>query len=218
VQPGVTWTGFTTSTREMNTRIQIRNYHAAAASKDLQVVKTTVALNFRIEPSAAPQIYKNIGFEYQDIIIAPVVQEAVKQGTSKYTAEELITKRTEAKADITNYITQKLESKGLIVEEVAITNFDFSPEFNNAIERKQVAEQDVLTAKNKLEETRLLVEGSKLQQEILAARELDLQEKWIAKWNGVPPSTLIINGDGANSDGVFLMLNPSQQAPLGAKR
>lgn len=205
LQPGVYWTGFFTSIHEMNSRIQVQNYKAAAASSDLQVVNTNVAVNFTIDPQKAPEIYRTIGEDYQSVIIYPIVQEAVKQATSKYTAEQLITKRGEAKDSITNYIVTKLETKGLIVEEVAITNFDFSSEFNAAIERKQVAEQDALTAKNKLEETRLLVEGSKLQQEILAARQLDLQQQWIAKWDGKLPQTLVMGSE----DSFNLMVNPN---------
>lgn len=202
LQPGVYWTGFLTSTHEMNARIQVKEYSAAAASKDLQTVDTKVAVNFRIEPTQAPTIYRTIGQDYQSVIITPIVNEAVRDGTSKYTAEELITKRADAKKYITDSITQKLGSRGLLVSEVAITEFDFSDEFDAAIERKQVAEQDALTAANKLEETKLLVQGSKLQQEILAARSLDLQSEWIKKWDGRLPTYM-----GSESD--VMMFQPT---------
>lgn len=199
LQPGVYWTGLTTTTHEISTRIQIQNYVATAASSDLQDVTTKVAINYRISGEEAPRIFSTITYPYHETILTPIVNDAVRDAASKFTAEQLITKRTDAKAMITNQILDKVQKRGLIIEEVSMTNFEFSEEFNNAIERKQVAEQDVLTAKNKLEETRLLVEGSKLQQQILEARKLDLQQQWISKWNGETPNTLVIGADTETS-------------------
>ncbi len=204
LSPGVYWTGMTTSTHDMDTRIQIKTYSVSAASKDLQVVQSTIALNFRINPVAAPEIYKNIGSNYQDVIIQPVIQEAVKSTTAFYTAEQLISNRTQVKRDIDLYIAQTLEDKGLIVTEVSITDFKFSPEFDAAIERKQVAEQDALTAKNRLEETKYLVEGNKLQQEIIAIKSLEIQEKWVSKWDGRLPQYMM-------GDSSVFMVQPNSQ-------
>lgn len=149
LQPGLHWTGFLTSTEEMSIQIQKEEYEASAASKDMQVVSTKIALNYKLNPEYAAEIYKTIGTNYEDVIIQPVVQEAIKSQTAKYTAEELVTLREEVKGKITDYITTKLSNKGLIVTEVAITDFDFSDSFNAAIEAKQIAEQNALQAINK---------------------------------------------------------------------
>jgi len=205
--PGVEWTGLMTGTTSFSTRIQLKEYAANAASKDLQIVSTNIALNFKINPIHAPEIYKTIGTNYQDIIIAPIIQEAVKSVTAKYTADDLVQQRTNVKTDITEYIVTKLENKGLIVTEVAITDFKFSAEYNAAIERKQVAEQDALTAKNRLEEMKFTSESMKLQNEVLEIKKLDIevkklevQEKFIDKWDGQMPNVLFSgNGGGMNT-------------------
>lgn len=125
---------------------------ASAASKDLQTVTTDVTINYYVNPENVPEIYQKIGINYQDKVIAPAVQEVVKASTAAYTAEELITKRPEVKEKIDLLLTERLRTWNIIVQSVAITNFDFSEEFNRAIESKVTAEQNALAAKNKLEQ------------------------------------------------------------------
>lgn len=199
---GMKWTGIFTSSIEFSTRVQLKEYEASAASSDLQTVQTKVALNFKVEPIKTPELYKTIGTNYQDIIIAPIVQEAVKSQTAQYTAENLVAKRAEVKDKITDHITDKLVTKGLIVTEVAITDFKFSGEFDSAIEAKQVAEQDAKTAKNRYDEMEWTSKSMKLQTEVLEIKRLDLQKEWIAKWDGHLPN--IITGD---SQGLMLMVD-----------
>ena len=208
--PGIKWTGLLTSTQQFTTRIQINEYDANAASSDLQVVNTKITLNFKINPVFAPELYKTIGINYQSVIISPVIQEAVKSSTAKYKAEDLIKERTKVKNDIQNYIMSKLESKGLMVTEVSITDFNFSPEFNAAIEQKQVAEQQALTAENKFREMEWTSQSMRLQNEVIEIkkldiemRKLDIQELWIAKWTGNLPA-FMSNG---NSNGVLMNMD-----------
>jgi regulator of protease activity HflC (stomatin/prohibitin superfamily) len=146
--PGVEWTGVFTSTKQFSTRIERKDFKATAASKDLQVVTTEVSLNYRLDPSFAPKIYKELGTQFEETIMYPIVQESIKGVTAQFTAEELITKRQLVKTSITEHIVEKIQAKGLIVTEVALTEFDFSDEFNKAIEAKQTAEQDALKALN----------------------------------------------------------------------
>jgi regulator of protease activity HflC (stomatin/prohibitin superfamily) len=200
--PGVKWTGLLTSTESFTTRIQLKEYDANAASSDLQVVNTKITLNFKMNPLYAPEIYKTIGKNYQDVIIAPIIQEAVKSSTALYKAENLVKERTKVKNDITDYITTKLENKGLIVTEVAITDFQFGPEFNAAIEEKQVAEQKALTAENKYKEMEWTSQAMRLQTEVIEIKKLDIemkkleiQEQWVAKWQGQVPAVVMTGGD-----------------------
>ena len=192
---GIKWTGIFTSTVDFDCRIQRVDYDASAASQDMQTVSTRVAVNFKLNPITIPEVYKTIGVEYQDIIIFPIVQESVKSATANYKAENLIKERSLVKKDITDHITMKLEEKGIFVTEVSITDFDFSEEFNRAIESKQVAEQSALEAKNKLDEMRYTSEAMQLQKEVIEIKKLDIQMEWIAKWNGMLPNTLITSGD-----------------------
>ena len=138
-----------------------------SASKDLQTVSSEATVNHRLVASDVNTVYKELGISYEDTIINPIVSEAIKQITAKYNAEELITKRPQVKSEIETAIETRLTPYHIIVEQVSITDFDFSPEFNSAIERKQVAEQDAFTAKNKVAQ----VEYEALQKKAFAEGE-----------------------------------------------
>jgi prohibitin 2 len=121
--------------------------NATAASNDLQEVQTTIALNYHISPSQTNIIYQQLG---ADRIIAPTIQESVKESVAKFNAEELITKRATAKAEIAESIANTLAAGNVIVETVFITDFKFSPAFASQIESKVVAFQKYLTEQNNL--------------------------------------------------------------------
>ncbi len=126
---------------------------AEAASSDLQDVKTTIAVNYNVDPTKVTALYTNIGTDYKTRVIDPAIQEAVKAATSKYTAEELITKRPEVQSDILASLTTRLSSQFINISQVSIINFSFSDTFNAAIEAKVTAEQNALAAKNKFQQT-----------------------------------------------------------------
>lgn len=192
--PGVWWTGLLADIHEMSTRVQKVEYDASAASKDLQNVQTKVALNFRLKPESAPKMYREVGEEYVETIIHPIVQEAIKSQTALYDAEELIGKREQVKTAITDHLISKLSGQGLEVTEVSITNFDFSESFNRAIEEKQVAQQNALKAENQLKEMEYNAKAMQLQKEVIEIKRLDLQRAWIDKWNGQLPQ-FVTGGD-----------------------
>lgn len=151
-------TPFVNSVVLMDVRTQKDEVDASAASKDLQVVSTKVALNYHVDPNYAGRIYQNIGKEYKQRIIDPAIQEAVKSSTAKYTAEELITKRETVKELIKSELKTRLAVYNILVDEISITNFDFSPDFNRAIEAKVTAEQQAQKAKNDLERIKIEAE------------------------------------------------------------
>ena len=133
------------------------NQKTSASSKDLQIVSTVVSIQFSL--GEVSQLYQKIGNEQlvTHILLKPAVEESVKAVTAQYTAEELIKKRPEVKIQIGKTISDFLEKtlKGkelnatsLLVANVAITEFDFSDEFNRSIEMKVRAEQQALQAKN----------------------------------------------------------------------
>jgi regulator of protease activity HflC (stomatin/prohibitin superfamily) len=127
---------------------------AAAASKDLQDVSTDVAVNYHLTAGMTPKIFTELGKNYEEKVIMPSVQEVVKAVTAKYTAEELITRRAEVSNDIYNSLRERLQNRGIMVESIAITNFQFSPSFTQAIEAKVTAEQASLEQKNLLEKVK----------------------------------------------------------------
>lgn len=204
---------FITSVVSMNVRIQKLEAVATASSKDLQNVSCKIALNFQAENSKAATIYKTLGLDYDNSIIQPTIQESIKSTTARYTAEELITKRPHVKDDVYAYIKKRLAISNIIVTDFSIVDFSFSPEFNKAIEAKEVAKQKALTARNDLERIKTEAEqareraageadAQKLLQQALDDRLLQL--KAIEKWNGVMP-VVQGSGNGAFVDVASLM-------------
>ena len=149
---------FIDTVEEVDVRLRKAENKATAASKDLQVVSTQVAVQYSLTGATMPQTYQNVGLrdEVERTAIDPGITESVKAITAQYTAEQLVTQRARVKAKIqeaiANFIDTTLEQKGVIgaveLANVAITDFEFSAEFNRAIEEKVRAEQEALKAQN----------------------------------------------------------------------
>ena len=176
VGPGTHWrTPLVESVDVFNVQTQKEQTEASAASKDLQTVNATVAVNYNIQDDheSIADLYVRVGRDYKAKIIDPAVQEVVKSVTARYTAEELITKRAivtdEIKNELVASVKDRLQGENLKITAVSIVNFDFSPSFNAAIEQKVTAEQNALAAKNNLEkikyEAQQTIETAKAQAE-----------------------------------------------------
>jgi regulator of protease activity HflC (stomatin/prohibitin superfamily) len=181
LQPGIHFTQpwpFA-SVEEVNTQIGATEGEALAASTDLQSVKTKVAIQWAILPSSAPQVIQGFGSEgkLETAILTPAIQEVVKAVSARYTAEELITKRNEVKlgieTELNSFVQKTLLEKNAVgaikLANVAVTNFEFSADFNNSIEAKVKAEQDSLRAKNEMN-TRVTQAEAKAKEVTLAAQ------------------------------------------------
>jgi len=142
--------------------VKTAKYEAAstAASKDLQDVSTTVALNYHLLIGDTPRVFAEMGPYYEERVIQPAVQEVVKAVTATYTAEELITMRPMVKADIEEQLAARIDPRGIKMEMLAITDFTFSAAFTQAIENKVTAEQEKLKADRDL--LRIEVEAAQI--------------------------------------------------------
>ena len=178
---------------KMNIQVQKAEVETASASKDLQDVKMKLAVNYRVDGTKATELYKNVGTNYDEVVLQPAIQESIKAVTSQYTAEELIANRSE----VSQTLQGKVAKYGLMIDNFNIINFDFSVEFNKAIEEKQVAEQKVLTAKQELEKEKIEAEKKVVKAEAeKKANEMKQQtltdniikEKFIEKWDGKLPT------------------------------
>lgn len=192
---------FIEKVKKMDVKIQKDEVEAPAASKDLQTVRSVVALNYHLDPNEVATLFQEIGIDYNSRIIAPALQEAVKAGTAEFTAEELITKRPEVRERIKVLLAEKLEPRGIILDEFNIVEFEFSRTFNDAIEAKVTAEQDALAAQNKLErvkfEAQQKIEEAKgkaeaitIESQALRNNPQVLQLRSLEKWDGKLPQFL----------------------------
>jgi prohibitin 2 len=168
---------FVQSVVMMNNKIQKCEVESNSVSKDLQTVSSGVAVNFHITSDSASNIYKTIGEQYQDTVLQPAIQEAVKSISAQYTAEELITKRTAVGDEIGSALTEKVSDYGIIIDKFNIVNFEFSEEFNVAIEQKQVAEQNFLKAQTEKEQQIMEAEADAKKQVIAAEAEAEAKLK-----------------------------------------
>ncbi|HET8679744.1 MAG TPA: prohibitin family protein [bacterium] len=177
---------------------------AEAASRDLQDVKAKVTLNYSLDPAQVVEIYRRLRHDYEFRIIKPAIQEAVKASTARFTAEELITRRPEVRDSIQQNLTQRLDRFGILTQAMSITDFAFSKSFNEAIEAKVTATQQVLKAERDLQRVRLeaqqQIEQAKAQAEALRIqkqnvtpelvelRRIEAQFRAIDKWDGHLPT------------------------------
>ena len=198
------------SVKKFDVRTQKEQIDAQAASKDLQNVSATVAINYNLEHSKVGELFRSIGEEYKTRIIDPAIQESVKASTANYTAEELITKRAIVRDEIKKNITERLSKEYIVVTEVSIVNFNFSQSFNEAIEAKVTAEQNALAAKNKLEQVKFEAdqrivqsrgeaEAIRIQAQAITQQggaeyvKLKTVEKWDGKYPFVMGGSSIVN-------------------------
>ncbi len=188
---------------KLNVKVQKIEVNTSSSSKDLQEVEMSLAVNYHINYDSAKELYKTVGINYSSVILEPAIEESIKAVTSKYTAEELITQRSEVSNNCMEELKKKVEKYGLVVNDFNITNFNFSAEFNHAIEEKQVAEQKVLTAKQELERERIeaekkivAAEAEKKANELKQRNLTDniIKEKFIEKWDGHLPK--VVGGEG----------------------
>ncbi len=194
----------------MSTQIQKYTAPATSSSKDLQVVSTEVTLNFQLASAEVGEIYRTMRRDYQGRVIQPFIQEAVKSTTANYDAEQLITQRPLVKDELQVLMTERLAPLGIGVVELSITDFQFSPAFQDSIEAKVRAVQRALEAENALRRvefesqqaiTRATAEaeGLRLQKEqitvpLLELRRIEVQRTAVEKWNGVMPSVVTSGG------------------------
>ncbi len=206
---------FVTNIVVMDNRVLKTEVECSSASKDLQTVSSTIALNYRVGRENSASIYKNVGTNFETIIVNPAIQECVKSVTAKYTAEELITERQKVGDQMKDALREKITPYGLDIEVFNIISFEFSEEFNAAIEAKQTAQQNALKAEQdlarikveaeqKVEQARAEAEAYRLKNEQITDQTLMME--WISKWDGKLPA---VAGEGGYMFDVSGFLNGS---------
>ena len=194
---------------------------AESSTKDLQDLKASFAINFRLDPIQVVEIRRKQG-TLQNIvskIIAPQTQESFKIAAARRTVEEAITKRNELKEDFDNALGERLDKYGILILDTSVVDLSFSPEFARAVEEKQIAEQksqravyvareaeqqaqaDINRAKGKAEAQRLLAETLRAQ-----GGELVLQKEAIEAWRegGAQMPKVLVTGSDSQGGVPFL--------------
>ena len=137
---------------KMDNRVQKSTQDMSCFSSDIQEVSMTYTVNYQISKQDAMTIYKTIGIGYYDTVIAPCITESVKIVTAQYTAEDLVSSRSLMASQIEEVLSKKLAAYNIELVGASIENMDFTDAFTDAVEAKQVAEQNKLRAETEAQQ------------------------------------------------------------------
>lgn len=137
---------------KMDNRVQKQTVKLACFSSDIQEVNMSYTINYQIKKTNAMTLYSTVGVSYYETVVAPNIAEAVKVATARYTAEELVGMRDELANAIEKILAEKLEQYNIEVVSTSIEDMDFTDAFTDAVEAKQVAQQNKLKAQTEAEQ------------------------------------------------------------------
>lgn len=115
-------------------------------SADIQQVDVKMSINYCIDQSTAQELYRTVGKEYYDTVLYPRILENTKAVFAKYTAEELVANRNVLSGEIQSLLSDDAAYYGITIVNFSVEDIDFTDAFTNAVEAKQVAAQNKLTA------------------------------------------------------------------------
>ena len=210
---------FVDSVRPISIQKQKIQFDAKSFTKSAQEVTLTIAVNFRIVPSSSPYIMANIGdiSDVEDKLLGPKINDIVKSIVSQYPTDQIHLFREKIKLDATARLNAAVQfddgenktKTGIIIEDVNLVNIQFSEQYTQAIEVKQVAEQKVQETEFNRQKAlkdkdiaQIQGEAEKIKQQSIGVSltPLIIQSKWIEKWDGKMPSVV----SGTNG----LIINP----------
>jgi len=162
-----------------------------ASSKEYQNVKLTGMMNFHIDPSYVNDLYQKVGLDFADKVIDPAFNDFVKEVVPIYPITEILPKREEIRKKSMTKLGDNLARYHIIVDDIYFANIRFSPEYERAVEAKQVAQQQVET-----------------QRQVLAQREIEAQQK-VATSKGEAESILVVaQGQAKANDALSRSISP----------
>jgi prohibitin 2 len=206
-------TPFVTTIVPVTIKQQTREVQAPCYSSDLQQVKMDLRVLYRIPEASVVQIYQGYAGDPFDSLVAPRVQEALKEVTALQSAEQIVKNREEIKTKALAGTRQKIGSL-LVVEDVVIQNIDLSKELETAIEAKMVQEQEAAKAKFTQQKTQIEAdtavikakgeaESIRIRGEALKENPSFIELQIVEKWDGKTP---LVVGNGASGANILLPL------------
>ncbi|UXE58915.1 MAG: prohibitin family protein [Woronichinia naegeliana WA131] len=183
---------------KLSVRVQKQEIIVQAACQDLQNISLEVALNWHLDANKIYLIFQQIGNQNQiiDKIINPSLSEVIKSVTAQYTAEEMITQRSQVKTEVDTKLRDRLKIYHILMDDLSFLNIHFSDRFQEAVEAKQIAEQEARRAGfiaqkalKKAEAKVNLAKGEAEANRLIQASLTPeiLQRQTLKKWNGHLP-------------------------------
>ena len=180
---------------KVNIKVQKAEITTESSTKDLQIVNSTIAVNYRVDSRKAPKLYRTVGNTYEETVLQPAIKESIKSAIAKYNAEEITVNRSAVSKDCLEQLQDKVKKYGIVIEDFNLTDFSFTAEYTKAIEEKQVAEQNLEKSKLEAEKKIVEAEATNKANELLkqnVTKEV-LQKQFLDKWNGELPKVTSSN-------------------------
>lgn len=175
---GLNWKSPFQKVIKMDNRTQKTTETFQAFSSDIQEVDIMLAINYSINQETAQNLYRTVGVEYYTNIVYPRLLESTKSVFSNYTAEQLIGNRENLSNEIKELVIPDVARYGIIISDISVQDIDFTDAFTNAVEAKQVAAQDKLTAETK--QAQLTMEAEQEAQRQVIKAQADAEQAKIA--------------------------------------
>ena len=197
---------FVEDVHDIDIRTQKYQGTVEGSAKDLQIVNITMSINYQIRAEKASKLYAEVGANYNDVVLNPALQSSLKAAIAKFTAEEMITKRSEVANAITEELNVRLEEY-FMISAVNLENIGFTDEFNKAVEAKTTNQQKAEAEKAKLEIIKVQneqkintaeaeakvreLQSKSVTEQSLEQLRLEIQRELVQKWNGQFPTTML---------------------------
>jgi prohibitin 2 len=162
-----------------------------AASSELQTVKLTGTMNYHLETTKAPQLYQEVGLDFAERVIDPAFNDFIKEVVPRYPVTEILVKRDEMRNRAKEMLGQNLQRYGIVVDDIYISNISFSKEYQDAIEKKQTAQQNV-----------------EAERQILAQKEVQAQQNIIDAKGKADARIATAEGEAKANEVLTLSLSP----------
>jgi len=179
-------------------------------TKDQMEIQVAIVINYHIEPNDVMNVYQTYGTQdyYNLNVIEPIIREAVKAESAKFNVAELATERETFSNNVHKNLQTKFEAKKAVLESIYVVNIELPQAYKDSIDKKMIAEQDALAAKNKLDQVQYEAEqkvaeakgkadAMTLESNALKQNQQILQLRFIEKWDG--KLSLVSGGNSGNT-------------------
>lgn len=197
---------FTTHIAQMDVRILKWEANTQAYTKDVQQADVHFTLTYRLDPTKAHTVYREVGEDWSAKLVSQVVNEQIKRVFGQYEAVRLIEARDEAARTIERDIRDTLSQRSVLVTGFQLTNIDYTDEFERAVEAKVVAVQNAIAeqnrtvqieqqAKQKVISAEAEAKSMQIRAQALEANPKLVEWEAVQKWDGKLPTYML----GGNS-------------------
>ncbi len=195
---------FISSMEKTDVRTQVLSDKAVTYTKDIQTAELTFTMTYNVVPEAVPAIYENVGKEYQQKLITPYLQDAIKDVVGIWQAQDLVANREKARLQILDQLKKKIDSRYIENITFQIANLDYSDNFEKAIENKVIAAQKAQEAQNntrriqeeadqKVISAKADAEAMTIKAEALEKNQRLVDYEAVQKWDGKLPTYMLGN-------------------------